>query len=184
MLRPLAKVPEAVPGCVMERTHEIRYLAPEVCVSAKCQSSECPPHRDLNNASGYPLPCSRFWVESDDGDELCPDSSIIASQGKVLEFSNVVVFDPHLLRATCRWQGDRVILAAFSARDFNSLPEKDVRQLRELGFRLPRLPQWGVASNVAIPKPLQSVCPVAFELCWQCQIDVPAPTTLAVLPGC
>ena len=129
------------------------------------------PHVDRNNALGYPnalIPCSVFqggelWVASDHGPDPCPDSSC-PTLGFRLPLDRPLVFDPHQLHGTCPWQGTRLVLAAYTVNHFERLEQPHVETLTQLGFVLPRFATGDVLSVPTVPKPLQSACPVVFEI--------------------
>ena len=129
------------------------------------------PHADRNNALGYPnalIACSvfeggEFWVASDHGIDPCPDSSC-KTLGLRLPLDRPLVFDPHQLHGTCQWEGTRLVLAAYTINHFERLPQHQVDTLTQLGFVLPRFSTGDVFSEQTVPKPLQSACPVVFEI--------------------
>ena len=129
------------------------------------------PHADRNNALGYPnalIACSEFeggelWVASDHGIDPCPDSSC-KTLGFRLPLDRPLVFDPRQLHGTCQWEGARLVLAAYTINHFERLPQHQVDTLTQLGFVLPRFSTGDVFSEQTVPKPLQSACPVVFEI--------------------
>ena len=132
---------------------------------------QAPPHRDTNNEMGFMnslVALSSFhdgqlWLESAQGTHPCPDQSC-AKLGILRSLTTPVLFDAHVLHATCPWHGgDRVVLAAFTVRRFAQLPASTIDFLRSLGFRVPGLSTGDIVLD-SPPKPLRSNCPVVFEL--------------------
>ena len=131
-----------------------------------------PPHRDLNNSSGFSsclIPCSSFeggelWIEDEAGSVACPDPAV-ATTGRLLSLTGPTLFDPHLLRATAPWVGSRVVMAmaAFVIARFELLTASDRSALQSLGFRCPAL-STGDKAGLAPPRPLHSNFPVVFEI--------------------
>ncbi|CAE7340175.1 unnamed protein product [Symbiodinium sp. CCMP2592] len=100
------------------------------------------PHVDANNA---PMPNLVAGLSNfQDGQVLVESSGgprvIETSSGKLpavaLEVANThAIFDAYRLRhATAAWQGDRVVLVAFSVRNASMLSPDDLSTLREQGF--------------------------------------------------
>ena len=75
-----------------------------------------------------------------------------------------MVFDPHQLHGTCEWEGKRLVLAAYTISHFERLSQEHADILSQLGFVLPRFATGDVCDALTIPKPLQSACPVVFEI--------------------
>ena len=98
------------------------------------------PHTDSHNARGFPnlvLPCSRWvgggiWMAEASRLSTLVDASIL---GKVhaVRFPYVLL-DPHVLRGTQIWSGDRIILIAYAVRDVRLLCPEDVHFLADYGF--------------------------------------------------
>ena len=177
----LRKHAKSHPLCTKVLCRYLTHVMPEFefTTVALFKNLLTPPHRDANNAPGFPnalLPCSEFqggelWVGSDLGTCQCPDPSVDALGFKI-PLDRPVLFDAHQLHATCAWIGERLVLAGFSVRCFETLPQPDCDCLRDLGFALPRLCAGDLSTSAtarlrpshAIPRPLQSACPVVFEV--------------------
>ena len=177
----LRKHAKTHPLCTKVLCRYLTHVMPEFefTTVALFQNLLTPPHRDANNAPGFPnalLPCSDFqggelWVGSDLGSSPCPDPALEAL-GFRLPLDRPVLFDAHQLHATCAWTGQRLVLAGFSIRHFEKLALPDRECLLELGFSLPRMctGDFCLSSEPAcplpqgLPRPLQSACPVVFEV--------------------
>ena len=132
---------------------------------------QVPRHRDTNNEVGFmnslvalsSFKGGQLWLESAGGTTACPDASC-PNLGVLRSLEAPVLFDAHVLHATCPWHdGDRVVLAAFTVRRFAHLPASAISLLQDLGFRVPGLSTGDVALD-SPPRPLRSNCPVVFEL--------------------
>ena len=88
----------------------------------------------------------------------------VKTLGFRLPLDRPLVFDPHQLHGTCQWEGTRLVLAAYTINHFERLPQHQVDTLTQLGFVLPRFDTGDVFSEQTVPKPLQSACPVVFEI--------------------
>ena len=150
----------------------VKRRAPEIEFSSIALFKDLctPPHRDLNNSSGFPsclVPCSSFeggelWIEDEEGSVACPDPAV-ATKGRLLSLTGPTLFDPHLLHATAPWVGSRVVIAAFVIARFELLTASDRSALQSLGFRCPAL-STGDKAGPAPPRPLRSNFPVVFEI--------------------
>ena len=126
-----------------------------------------PAHQDLNNHAGFPnalIPLNTFsqgglWIEGS-GDVPCPDGSYPAATGHVLSLREPILFDAHQLHATCPWQGDRCVLAAFVINDFHKLSSEHRRSLCQAEFQLPQL----CTGDLKPSRCLQSRFPVVLEV--------------------
>lgn len=47
-------------------------------------------------------------------------------------------FDPRTWHASCKWTGQRIVISAFTSRAVDFATDGTLRELRELGFRLPQ----------------------------------------------
>ena len=87
----------------------------------------------------------KLWIQSD---SKLPSQKIQTRQcgsqtlvGQLHSIRKPLTFDPQKSHATEEWVGDRVVLLGYSLEGFYRMKEQEVRQLRVLGFPLPkRLP--------------------------------------------
>ena len=116
------------------------------------QNTCMPPHRDLRNASGFPIAVTGvgsfkgggLWLEDEAGPTCrsLPDGS--KRPGSVHGVKDqVVCFSGTRWHASEEWIGDRWILSAFVPRDFRSALEESRAKLRSLRFPLDRVESQG-----------------------------------------
>ena len=137
----LRKHAKTHPACAQVLCRYLTSVMPEFefTTVALFKNLLTPPHRDANNAPGFPnalLPCSDFhggelWVSSDVGNSQCPDPSV-ATLGFRIPLDRPVLFDAQQLRATCAWTGERLVLAGLSVRHFEKLALTDTECLQQL----------------------------------------------------
>ena len=104
-------------------------------------------HIDKNNAVGLPnavLKISSFdrggiWVESPGGTAKCPSPNHPDAFGEVIDFCNDrIFFSPDCRHCQAPWEGGpRIVLVAYSIRNFEKLGADHGRRLSELGFCVP-----------------------------------------------
>ena len=104
-------------------------------------------HIDKNNAVGLPnavLKISSFdrggiWVESPGGTVKCPSPNHPDAFGEVIDFCNHrIFFSPDCRHCQAPWKGGpRIVLVAYSIRNFEKLGTDHGRRLSELGFCVP-----------------------------------------------
>ena len=100
------------------------------------------PHRDIANAGedNIIIPVSRFdkggvWIEHHNGPDVRPvgDKSL---PGMVLNFGGkpITIDAKNLYHSTEPWEGDRIIISAYTLRDTTPPRPQDADELRDLGF--------------------------------------------------
>ncbi|CAE7553006.1 ubiad1, partial [Symbiodinium necroappetens] len=104
-------------------------------------------HIDKNNAVGLPnavLKISNFdkggiWVESPEGTVRCPSPNHPDALGEVIDFRNDrIFFSPDCRHCQAPWDGGpRIVLVAYTIRNFEKLGTEHGRRPSELGFCLP-----------------------------------------------
>ena len=115
-------------------------------------------HIDRNNAARAVLRISAFdkggiWIESPGGTVKCPSPNHPDVLGEVIDFCNDrIFFSPDCRHCQASWEGGpRIVLVAYSIRNFEKLGTEHVGRLSELGFCLPATEAPASASNVGFP---------------------------------
>ena len=112
-------------------------------------------HRDLLNAKGTfnmitgmgSYSGGELWTELGPG-EQCPRDELkirvrpdqSRSRGRATSVLHACkVFDPKVWHATCKWTGQRLVIAAYTSSSISQLNSEQRGDLRQLGFPLPRM---------------------------------------------
>ena len=145
-----------------------RYLNELVSYQAECQglghatwssialglNAGSRPHKDHHNkvnSRNYIFGVGNYsggelWVE---GEEPSPSSSArrswkwspqgtkVAGRSYNIKYK-MMEFDPRTWHASCKWTGQRIVISAFTSRAVDFATDGTLRELRELGFRLPQ----------------------------------------------
>ena len=138
-----------------------RTTALEFTSVALFQNLCAPPHRDLNNSSGFPsciFPCSSFR-RGECGSKMSQarrralTQPTIDKTGRLLQLTGATL-------STAPWSGTRVVLAAFVIARFELLSNAHRLTLQDLCFRRPVADPHGRRSPITIPASLPSrTCP-------------------------
>ena len=163
----LHKATNAFPLSVQVINRFLKDIDPtfEFCSVALNMNVMAAAHRDSNNASPTNLVVGlsafkggAIWVQSEanthrlqvHGETLLGDLADLAEGPQVIKAKSAI-------HATLPWQGDRLVLIAFSGGDANLLPARDYQFLLTLGFRP------SVSSGTSAP-PCLPLYPVPREL--------------------
>ena len=112
------------------------------------------PHKDHHNkvdSRNYIFGVGSYsggelWVESDESlstsSAICswkwsPQGMKVAGRNYDIKYK-MIEFDPRKWRASCKWTGQRIVVSAFTSRGVDFATDRTLRELRELGFRLPQ----------------------------------------------
>ncbi|OLQ01608.1 putative transposon protein [Symbiodinium microadriaticum] len=145
-----------------------RYLNELVSYQARCQglkhatwssialglNAGSRPHKDHHNkvssknyifgVGGYSG--GELWVESEEPRnpassqyrwKWTPQGTRVAGQKHDIQYK-MMEFDPRTWHASCKWAGKRIVISAFTSRAIDFATETTLRELREIGFRLPQ----------------------------------------------
>ncbi|CAE7799744.1 unnamed protein product [Symbiodinium sp. CCMP2592] len=99
-----------------------------------------------------------LWVETAGGEVPCPLPHHNQRLGKVIEFvDGALSFDAQQPHCVMPWsRGPRVVLVAFTVRNWANLRRADLTELSQLGFRLPSLETDATAGPASASKGLPS----------------------------
>ena len=146
----------------------IRYLNELVCYQAKCQglkhatwssialgvSAGSRPHKDHHNkvhSKNYIFGVGSYtggelWFENEESQlsssakcswKWAPQGARVVGESHDIKYK-MMEFDPRRWHAPCKWTGKHIVISAFTSRAVDLASSGTLRELRELGFRLPQ----------------------------------------------